>query len=51
MNIDTKLNLCDTCKFHVAECDAEFNEDDLFFGDGIGNDNVYECKVYEKEIK
>lgn len=34
-------NLCDTCKFCIADCSQ-----DVEFGDGIGNDNVVECAGY-----
>lgn len=44
-NVDTKINLCDTCKlvYGFPVCipsDAEF-------GDGIGNDNICKCSKYE----
>lgn len=44
---NTKRNLCDSCKHSFAECPATIN--DIIFGDGIGNDNVYECYKYEKK--
>jgi len=44
MNIDTKINLCDNCIFHPYECLAK--EEDVKYGDGIGLDNVYECKTF-----
>lgn len=48
---DTKRNLCDACKFNIPECQAL--NTDIEFGDGLGNDNVIECKFYEvrEEIK
>ena len=43
---DTKINLCDTCKGNDApRCWPE----DIKFGEGIGNDNVIACCLYEKE--
>lgn len=39
---DSKINLCDTCGFYIAECDGL-----ITFGDGVGNDNVCECSSYE----
>lgn len=42
---DTKINLCDTCKDCVPECNPEKIE----FGDGIGNDNVIDCSKYIKK--
>jgi len=44
---DTKINLCDTCKFTVPECRPLF--EDLKFGDGTGNDNVIKCDEYQNE--
>ena len=46
---DKKLNLCDTCKFEIPSCKATEEGVDFKFGYGIGNDNVYECKIYELE--
>jgi len=43
--VDTKINLCDTCVHTFAECDSNPK-----FGDGIGNDNVYECDKYEEAL-
>ena len=40
--IDTKRHLCSTCIFNYPECPG----DDIVFGDGIGNDNICECKNY-----
>lgn len=45
----TKRNLCDSCKHCFADCPA--TPDDVKFGDGMGNDNVYECDKYEKKEK
>jgi len=42
----TKVNLCTTCEYEFANCKA--TEDDTKFGDGVGNDNVYQCKVYKE---
>jgi hypothetical protein len=44
---DTKRNLCSSCKHSFAECSA--TTDDIVFGDGVGNDNVYECDKYEQK--
>ena len=44
---DTKRNLCDSCKHFFAECSA--TSDDIIFGDGVGNDNVYDCAKYESK--
>lgn len=42
---NNKVNLCDTCKYSVADCLAD--PDDVMFGDGIGNDNICCCAKYE----
>lgn len=43
--VNTKINLCDTCKKSGAfpEC---HEKDDVAFGDGTGNDNIIKCKKY-----
>ena len=41
--IDTKRHLCDTCKKDFATCNSNPK-----FGNGIGNDNIYECDAYEE---
>lgn len=43
--INNKVNLCDSCRFTIAECGAKF--EDVMFGDGRGNDNVCSCRFYE----
>lgn len=45
----TNRNLCDSCKQCFAECPA--TPDDIIFGDGVGNDNVYACDKYEKKAE
>jgi hypothetical protein len=42
MKKDTKINLCDECKLEFAECKSN-----PMFGNGYGNDNVYQCDKYE----
>ncbi len=44
---DKTINLCDTCKFEIPSCKATEEGIDFKFGNGLGNDNVYECKIYE----
>lgn len=46
---DTKRNLCNSCKHSFAECSA--TTDDIVFGDGVGNDNVWECAKYENKVE
>jgi DNA replication initiation complex subunit (GINS family) len=49
---DTKIHLCQTCKFkmRVPECLHNPNTK-LKFGDGFGNDNIIECNAYIAETK
>ena len=51
MNIDTKINLCDSCTHYS---DYPYCSDDVKFGDGVGMDNVCWCRNYtekgEKEM-
>lgn len=42
-----KLNLCDSCIHHVAECGAN----NITFGDGKGNDNVIDCDCFNNADK
>ena len=42
-------HLCYTCKFCFANCDNGTEGEDFFFGMGVGFDNVWKCKRYEKE--
>lgn len=43
----SKRNLCDYCVHDFPSCPASVT--DVTFGDGIGNDNVMECKSYEEQ--
>ena len=48
--IDTKINLCDTCKKYndYPYCtDYPNGKDEIVFGNGVGNDNVCKCSKYE----
>ena len=38
---NNKINLCESCFNNVATCHSE-----IYFGDGIGNDNVCCCNTY-----
>jgi len=42
--IGNKVNLCDSCKQEYPVCVA--GSEDVFFGDGAGNDNVCCCALY-----
>ena len=44
---DPTENLCDSCCFCIADCDAD--EGLLEFGTGPGEDNVIACDVYRRE--
>jgi hypothetical protein len=48
--MDTKINLCDTCKRNVPTCFTEMEIKDTTFGDGLGNDNVIACKLYKTNL-
>uniref|UniRef100_A0A6M3KLS2 Uncharacterized protein n=1 Tax=viral metagenome TaxID=1070528 RepID=A0A6M3KLS2_9ZZZZ len=43
--VDTKINLCDTCTLRndYPMCCSP----DIIFGDGVGNDNIIKCGKYE----
>lgn len=43
--IGNKINLCDSCKHEYPVCVA--GSEDVFFGDGVGDDNVCCCACYE----
>lgn len=38
---NNKIHLCESCFNNVATCHSE-----VYFGDGIGNDNVCCCNAY-----
>lgn len=40
----TKVHLCNTCIHDFPQCEAKC--EDITFGTGLGNDNVYMCKSY-----
>ena len=39
--VNTKINLCETCKNNFATCKSN-----PYFGNGKGNDNVIQCLKY-----
>ncbi len=41
---DTKCHLCSTCKKQIPTCDSSIET--MIFGDGLGNDNVIDCRAY-----
>ena len=46
-----KRNLCDTCTYSFANCNNGEEGKDFYFGNGIGNDNVYQCNEYKIQPK
>lgn len=44
MNVDKTINLCDTCLSQMPDCPA--TSDDVSYGNGPGDDNVYQCNHY-----
>lgn len=45
--IENYLHLCKLCKFNLATCKSK----DIYFGKGIGKDNVISCSTFKKPIK
>ena len=45
----TKINLCDICKFNFADCKS--THEMVEYGDGIGNDNIIKCPIYQVNIE
>jgi len=41
---DSKVNLCETCVHQFPECKS--TDEDVEYGNDIGNDNICECKIY-----
>ena len=42
---DNKVHLCDSCKYTYPSCPS--CEDDVLFGNGVGNDNICACNQYK----
>ena len=42
---NNKVNLCKSCCQNYPECSAE--DEDVIFGDSIGDDNICCCRKYE----
>lgn len=42
---DNQINLCDSCDYSYPDCPIE--NDDVIFGNGIGNDNICACNKYK----
>jgi len=45
IEIRYEVNLCDTCENWFGKCTSNPK-----FGIGVGNDNVYECDMYNEVI-
>lgn len=41
-NVDSKINLCNTCSYTLPEC----NPEKVTYGTGLGNDNIIDCSQY-----
>jgi len=49
--IDTKRNICEECE-HVSELPEcmPWEDDEIIWGNGVGNDNIVQCKNYKGEL-
>lgn len=45
IQINNQINLCDSCKYLYPACPSK--EDDVIFGNSIGNDNICACNKYD----
>jgi hypothetical protein len=43
----SKRHLCDSCTQNFPECDT--TNEDIVYGNGVGNDNVMECQKYQSK--
>lgn len=43
--ISVQINLCDSCDYSYPDCPSK--NDDVIFGNGIGNDNICVCNKYK----
>ena len=42
---NNKVNLCTSCCSPFPNCEAQ--EEDIMFGDGVGDDNICACSEYK----
>ena len=42
---DNQINLCNSCNYSYPDCPSK--NDDVIFGNGIGNDNICACNKYK----
>jgi len=43
VGMSNQVNLCDSCCYVQPTCEGN----NMIFGDGVGNDNVVSCSIYE----
>lgn len=46
---DNQINLCDSCDYSFPDCPSK--NDDVIFGNGIGNDNICACNKYKPTVQ
>lgn len=46
---DNQINLCDSCNYSYPDCPSK--NDDVIFGNGIGNDNICACNKYKPSVQ
>lgn len=46
---DNQINLCDSCDYSYPDCPSK--DDDVIFGNGIGNDNICACNKYKPSVQ
>lgn len=46
---DNQTHLCNSCKYCYPDCPSK--NDDVIFGNGVGNDNICACKWYDVQSK
>ena len=46
---DNQTNLCDSCDYLYPDCPSK--NDDVIFGNGIGNDNICACNKYKPSVQ
>lgn len=46
---DNQIKLCDSCYYSYPDCPSK--NDDVIFGNGIGNDNICACNKYKPSVQ
>ena len=49
VQLDNQINLCDSCDYSYPDCPSK--NDDVIFGNDIGNDNICACNKYKPFIQ